>query len=77
MAGKGQRGRKTRVIETETLSVTTTKLVYEDITRLLSGGYYGTCQNEAIEQLARERLRELLGNEETRKLLRPGPEPNK
>lgn len=65
-------GRPPHEIETVEFKIATTKVVLQDLKRLVQTGYFGKSHNEAAEQLVRERLRQLLGDEEFVRVLRPG-----
>lgn len=67
-------GRPPHEIETVEFKIATTKVVLEDLKRLVKTGYFGKSYNEAAEHLVRERLRQLLGEEEFSKVLRPDPQ---
>jgi len=71
MSGERKRGRPTHEVETVEFKVTTTRVVLEDLKRLVASGYFGKSYNEAAEQFVRERLREMLGDDEWRQILRP------
>lgn len=74
--GEGRQGRPPHEIETVEFKISTTKIVREDLKRLVQTGYFGKTHNEAAEQLVRDRLRELLGEEEFRQVLRPEQKPD-
>lgn len=71
MADSRKTGRPPHEVETVEFKITTTRIVVEDLKRLAQGGYYGRSHNETAEQLVRERLRQLLGEKEFRRVLRP------
>ena len=70
MASKRQ-GRPPREVETVEFKISTTKVIQDDLRRLVQAGYFGKSYNEAAERLITERLRQLLGEEEFRRILRP------
>ncbi|HEV3076866.1 MAG TPA: hypothetical protein VHB47_20765 [Thermoanaerobaculia bacterium] len=73
MAGESRQSRQGRPpheIETAEFKITTTKVVLEDLKKLVGTGYFGKSYNEAAEQLLRAQLHELRGSAAFGRLLR-------
>lgn len=64
-------GRPPHDVETVEFKISTTKRIQDDLRRLVQAGYFGKSYNEAAERLISERLRQLLGDDEFRRILRP------
>jgi hypothetical protein len=69
------RGRPKHQIETAELKLTTTKVVLDGLKRLVASGYFGKSPNEAAEQIIRQKLVEMLGDQEVSRLLKSSKPP--
>lgn len=63
------RGRPPHEIETAEFQISTTKIVVEQLKRLVQTGFFGKTHNEAAEQLVRQALMRMKGSEEFSSIL--------